>query len=163
MSAPQRPVLESVQQAANYFAYLQGRGIEPDVESETYQRVTQGLSASEIDEARHYASQAEQLRRELLAAPPGTRISELPSYGSLIGLSPVANVVHMYGERDAETGVVQSPQEYRSDPHALGPASTYRGLIADAVQMDVREWTPPASELDVDYVIDYIKPFNLYA
>jgi hypothetical protein len=29
MSAPQRQVLESVQQAANYFAYLMGRGSTP--------------------------------------------------------------------------------------------------------------------------------------
>lgn len=163
MSAPQRSVLESVQQLANFFAYLEGRGRGVDEESETYQRLTQGLSAGEIREAQHYAIQAEQLRQELLEAPPGTPISELPSYGSLIGLSPVANVLHVYGERDEDTGAFTPAGEYRSDPHALGPGTTLGGLIAAGQALDLREWTPPASELDVEYEVDFVKPFDLYA
>lgn len=162
MSAPQRPVLESVQQLANFFAYLEGRGRIPDEETETYQRLTQGLSAREIAEAQHYASQAEQLRQELLDFPPGTPVSQLPSYGSLIGLSPVANVLHVYGERDPETGAFTPAGEYRSDPHALGPATTLGGLVAAGQERDRGEWTPPASELDVEYEVDYVKPFDLY-
>jgi hypothetical protein len=162
MSAPQRQVLFSVQHLANFFSYLEGTGRGIDEESETYQRLTQGMSGAEIAEAQHYAGQAEQLRQELLAAPEGTRISELPSYGSLIGLSPVANVLHVYGERDLETDTFTPAGEYRSDPHALGPGTTLAGLVAAGQARDLSEWTPPASELDVEYDVDFIKPFDLY-
>lgn len=162
MSAPQPQVLFSVQHLANFFSYLAGTGRGVDEESETYQRLTQGMSAGEIAEAQHYASQAEQLRRELLAAPEGTRVADLPSYGSLIGLSPVANVLHVYGERDLETDAFTPAGEYRSDPHALGPGTTLGGLVAAGQARDAGEWTPPASELDVEYEVDFLKPFDLY-
>jgi hypothetical protein len=103
MSAPQPQVLESVQQLANWFARLAGRGETPDPAGATYQRLTQGLSAAEIAQAQDYARRAETLRQELIAAEPGTQLYQLPGYAAL-GTTPVVSILHDFTEEWTRRG-----------------------------------------------------------
>jgi hypothetical protein len=184
MSAPQPQVLESVQQLANYFARLLGRGEAPNPEGETYQRLTQGLSASEIGEAITYAQRAEMLRQELLASPPGTQLYQLPGYADL-GTVPVVNVLRVYAQGDAAdalrvAGATSPPgtllssleartgerlpkgAEYREDYYHGGSYFSL-GFAGEEIAGEEAEGFGPSADSDyVGMTVGSILPFNLY-
>lgn len=184
MSAPGPQVLESVQQLANWFARLAGRGETPDPAGATYQRLTQGLSAAEIGQAQDYAQRAETLRQELLAAPPGTQLYELPGYAAL-GTIPVVNVLRVYAEGDAAdalrvAGATSAPgtllaaleaqtgervpkgAEYREDYYHGGGYFSL-GFAAEQIAGEEAEGFGPSADSDyVGMTVGSILPFNLY-
>lgn len=184
MSAPQGQVLESVQQLANWFARLLGRGEEPDQEAPTYQRLTQGLSAAEVGQALDYAQRAETLRQELLAAAPGTQLYQLPGYAEL-GTVPVVNVLRVYAQGDAadalrvegarsEPGTLLASLEARAGER-LPPGAEYRedfyyggsyfslGFAGEQIMGEEAEDFGPAANGDyVGMTVGSILPFNLY-
>jgi hypothetical protein len=163
MSAPQPQVLESVQQLANWFAYLAGRGDIPDPQSEVYGRLTQGLSAAEIAQAQEYARLAEQLRRELLAAPPGTQLHELPGYAAL-GTTPVIQIQHDFTTEQVDAqGRSYTRHERPMEEFRGGP---YFSLAFAEEQFAVQGFEVPGSDAEGDYQgydVSSIKPFDLYA
>lgn len=162
MSAPQRPVLESVQQAANYFSYLMGRGIDPDTESETYQRMVQGMGAAEIAEAQRYAGLAEQLRQELLAAPPGTQLYQLPGYAAL-GTTPVVSIMHDFTTEEVDAQGREYTRHNRPIEEFRGGA--YFSLAFAEEQFASQGFEVPGSDVEGDYQgyeVSSIKPFDLY-
>lgn len=163
MSAPQPQVLESVQQAANYFAFLLGRGEAPDPDSETYQRVTQGLSGAEIAEAEHYAGLAEQLRQELLHAPPGTQLHDLPGYAAL-GTTPVVSIMHDFTTEETDAQGRAYTRHTRPIEEFRGGA--YFSLAFAEGQFASQGFEVPGSDVEGEYQgydVSNIKPFDLYA
>jgi hypothetical protein len=163
VSSPPRPVLEPVQGLANYLAFMQQRGQEIDLQGETYTRLAQGLSGAQRAEAQAYADAAARLHHDLTHQPEDTALADLPSYDPAGGLSPVANVLHTYGEREAESGPLTRVEAYRSDQYALGPGSTAGGLLS-AAGGDGDSYGYFADEdYAVDYEIEYVLPFNRYS
>lgn len=163
MSAPQPQVLESVQQAANYFAFLLGRGERPDLGSETYQRVTQGMSRAEIAEAQHYAALAEQLRQELIAAPPGTQLHDLPGYAALPG-TPVISIMHDFTTEEVDAQ--GRPYTRHNRPIEEFRGGAYFSLAFAEEEFASQGFEVPGSDVEGDYQgydVSSIKPFDLYA
>jgi hypothetical protein len=184
MSAPQPQVLDSVQQLANWFARLLGRGEAPNPETPTYQRLTQGLSAGEIGQALDYAQRAETLRQELLAAAPGTQLYQLPGYAEL-GTVPVVNVLRVYAQGDAAdalrvAGARSAPgtllasleaqagerlpkgAEYREDFY-YGGSYFSLGFAGEQITGEEAEgFGPDASSDYVGMTVGSVLPFNLY-
>jgi hypothetical protein len=152
----------SIQHLANYIArQLAGFGAVLE-EGDTWERLTQGLNPFEVEQAREYAQRAAALWEQMRDAPPGTRLEELPGWDSAQGLTPVANVLHVYGTRKRPGGPLTPSGDYRSDLYGLSGGMTASYLQGRAEERDMAEWTPPASELDADYPIEYIIPFDLY-
>jgi hypothetical protein len=163
MSTPQPQVLESVQQLANWFARLAGRGETPDPAGATYQRLTQGLSAAEIGQAQDYAQRAETLRQELLAAEPGTQLYQLPGYAAL-GTRPVVSILHDFAETTMDAQGREKTVHHR-------PVEEFRGSAYFSLQFAEEEFASqgfevPGSDVEGEYEgydVEAILPFDLYA
>ena len=156
-------VLNEVQKLANFFArQLQQRGV-IDESTDTYRRLTQGLGAGDIAEAREFAFAATDIFDLLRPGGPGAVDQRtLEEFNRQTG-GGIVQVVHVYGTRaDADEPVARSG-EYRTSLFGLNPGTSLEDIFSRARQKDLREWTPLAGQLDADYEVAAFLPFDLYS